>query len=791
MTILTPALFSEYTTNYYLKKDNSYFTNTTNLTLQARISQVEISLNALLNGKLYLKYNPNDLQFHGTDTLTPELEQTTLYTCLTRCVEYNILTGGYFNLSNSYSGNINGNNNYSTSNSNVVGLVNDIRDMLYQLGIYQNVVIPSLTPKNILYSQDVEPINNEDLYLILRYISKSNITFTGNINFYSPDNILIANQPIVTYIQSYINFPYQTVLSNYLQNNQPIPFITNTDVFYWNSNVNSFSTILSNYSAAIPYLTQGDIDNWNSLVTEGNLSKLNQAVSTLQSEVATNTTSIATNTTNITTNTNAISSLNSVVNTHFEDTKNVMNILQNYEYRSGTGEYSVVPFISLGNIQQIQINQHNIQTLQTGATNLSNQIQTLSNMVNNVNNEYKNYSSILQNYLPNTPIPLITQAFMNSIANIKENVTDNTNAITELTTKIDNLEQNGISPELVQEIKTNTQNVAALKTVTNSNNQSIVSLKALVDTNTNNTQNLLDILSNYSNSKVPLITTTEVTNWNNLSQQVSTNTNNILSNTNQLNTISSAINIYSSQINLFTYILGNYYVQGGASSQIPMITNDMISQIYGNTQDISNNSNAIQQNQQNITTNTNDITNLQQSYTEEPTNSEWEWLNNNNSQVASQQWVTLTTKSGKTIYRLELKLSLRNTTEDRFNMSNTYYIAQDYSSTSCNWNIGGIIGGWFFAGNTYEIPLPNGVTVSKGINIVNYGKVYVNGGANTSFTSGTTTFINPNNIQSIWVVSNSIRFPQSMKNGIIFNLGWNEGDLVCINTLLYLDFSIE
>lgn len=64
-------------------------------------------------------------------------------------------------------------------------------------------------------------------------------------------------------------------------------------------------------------------------------------------------------------------------------------------------------------------------------------------------------------------------------------------------------------------------------------------------------------------------------------------------------------------------------------------------------------------------------------------------------------------------------------------------------------------------------------------------------GANSSFTSGVTTFINSSNVSAIWVSDNQIIIPSGMVPTQKFSFGWGTGSLVCINTLLYLDFSIE
>lgn len=231
-TILSVEEFKQYTTNYYLGHNNSYFTTNTSATLLNRIAGVETSLNAMLNGKLYQKYNPLNLVFNGTHNLTPQLEKQTLLICLTKCVEYNYLTGAYVNLNNSYSGNVNGNNNYSANNSNVVGLRNDIRDMLYTLGLYNNVITPNVSPSTTLYENANNVFNNNDLYKVLRAIAQSNLTFTGTITFEDVNNIYVGSETLTSYIQSLISFPYSTILKNYITNNQVIPYLTNNNITY-------------------------------------------------------------------------------------------------------------------------------------------------------------------------------------------------------------------------------------------------------------------------------------------------------------------------------------------------------------------------------------------------------------------------------------------------------------------------------------------------------------------------------------------------------------------------------
>ena len=293
-TILTVPLFQQYTTNYYYANPYKQLSATNLANLPQRILAVETSLNSQLNGRLYQKYNPNNLTFHGTNNLTPELEERTLYICLSLCVEYNFQTGVYVNLSNSYSGNVNGTNNFSATNSNVIGMRNDIRDMLTQLGLYQNIVMGGVKPKNALNSFINPYINMKNLNSLVTFIETYDWTFNGSLTFLNPDKIMVGNELFETWIKQFIQFPYSQILTNYLTNNQSIPYMTTSQVNYWNNSIDDFTAILTNYSPTniIPLITIQDIARWNSLVTEQNLASLNKAVSSLQDAVATNTTNI-------------------------------------------------------------------------------------------------------------------------------------------------------------------------------------------------------------------------------------------------------------------------------------------------------------------------------------------------------------------------------------------------------------------------------------------------------------------------------------------------------------------
>ena len=160
-TILTLPIFKKFTTNYYLggNTTNSYYTGATVKRLPSIIANVEMNLNAMLNGRLYERYTPGAVVFHGYGNLTPQVEEQTLYQCLTECVEYRLITQQYVNLTNSYSGMVNGANNYQTQNNNVIGLRQDIQAKLSILGLYANVLIGKKVPKSTEYQTEHDGFN--------------------------------------------------------------------------------------------------------------------------------------------------------------------------------------------------------------------------------------------------------------------------------------------------------------------------------------------------------------------------------------------------------------------------------------------------------------------------------------------------------------------------------------------------------------------------------------------------------------------------------------------------------
>ena len=187
-TILSVAEFQKFTTNYYLSQTgtNGYFANPTLKRMQSIISNVELNLNAMLNGRLYEKYPPGAVVFRGYGSLTPQVEEQTLYQCLTECVEYRLITQQYVNLNNSYSGMVNGTNNYQTQNNNVIGLRQDIQAKLSLLGLYANVLLGKKVPKSTEYQDEHDghlTINFSNLQQWYGFIQNTAWNFTKPISF--------------------------------------------------------------------------------------------------------------------------------------------------------------------------------------------------------------------------------------------------------------------------------------------------------------------------------------------------------------------------------------------------------------------------------------------------------------------------------------------------------------------------------------------------------------------------------------------------------------------------------
>lgn len=186
-TILTQSDFEALTTNpYFSNTNNNYYYSTTLGNLPQIIANVEVNLNAMLNGRLYRRYNPSNLKFNGYNNLSPQLEQKTLLQCLTECVEYRLITQQYVNLNNTYSGVVNGTNNYNTANSNVIGLRQDIQAKLSVLGLYANILLGDKKPNSVLMTDTTggtNAINYNNLQEWMTFIQQTAWTFMNNITF--------------------------------------------------------------------------------------------------------------------------------------------------------------------------------------------------------------------------------------------------------------------------------------------------------------------------------------------------------------------------------------------------------------------------------------------------------------------------------------------------------------------------------------------------------------------------------------------------------------------------------
>ena len=280
-TILTQQLFNQYCNDYYLTNKTNALNQATLATLPSTIKNVELSLNTMLNGRLYKKYNPANLQFNGTANLSSEAEQDTLYSLLTEAVLYKIQTGAFVNVSNTFGGNITGLNHFQSSNSNIIGLRNDIRDKLVALNLYKNANYTNPTVNQPPQLLNDNPLTVQQASAINSWLSTNNFTLGGSWNF---GNLNIDGTPINTYVDNLINQSEgsaNSVLLNYLPNTQ-VPLITTTDITNWNTwyqnavgSYQGLTQILQNYITnapagtgnPVPLITSPDITNWNATST--------------------------------------------------------------------------------------------------------------------------------------------------------------------------------------------------------------------------------------------------------------------------------------------------------------------------------------------------------------------------------------------------------------------------------------------------------------------------------------------------------------------------------------------
>ena len=408
-TILTTQLFNQYCNDYYLTNKTNALNKATLATLPTTIKNVELSLNTMLNGRLYKQYNPSNLQFNGVGNLSASAEQDTLYSLLTEAVLYRIQTGAFVNVSNTFGGNITGLNHFQSSNSNVIGLRNDIRDKLVALNLYKNANYTNPTVNQPPQLLNDNPLTIEQASAINSWLSTNNFTLGGNWDF---ANLLIDGIPIQTYIDnqnSGSGANYNSILINYLPNT-PIPSISPADVDAWSDSVNTTTMILQNYwtnQTILPLITPNDIANWNTAYN--NTSPSFDGVSEILTNYITKKDPISGISIPLI-NSDDITNWNNAYN--YANINN--NILQNY------GENEVLPVITSGLIDSWNTAAINVD-LNTRAINNFNNV--LNNylprqavpLINSFDiklwNDTNTYASdILQNYWPRTQIPIITQA---------------------------------------------------------------------------------------------------------------------------------------------------------------------------------------------------------------------------------------------------------------------------------------------------------------------------------------------------------------------------------------------
>ena len=400
-TILTTQIFQQYNSNYQLN-----FASTTNLLngtigvmLPNIILEVEVNLNAQLRGRLYATYQPYpNTKMTGINNLTPQVEQNTLYLCLVKCVQYKLLTGEYVNLNNTFTGNIAGTNNFSASNSNIIALRNDIRDMLkllglYSIGSFENVVPTSQTPT----TNNLTP---KFAYEILQLITNTNLTFNNTISFPYVDKLLIDNQPITTWLDNQFFNELQIPLTNYKQNNTwlEIPFITSVQVSTWTTANTSLLNLLSSYvnndwniTNTLPLITSADIERWNSTPTDSNFEVLQNQVNTNTANLTGLSASVQTNTNNLNTNTKASNFMQNALfgsaidypsdGNEWWPSDGITQILTNYCGVFGSdgmlGSITAIPQITQSQVSQITTNQNDISTNTSNISKNTNAIASV------------------------------------------------------------------------------------------------------------------------------------------------------------------------------------------------------------------------------------------------------------------------------------------------------------------------------------------------------------------------------------------------------------------------------
>ena len=433
MAILTVQLFNQYCDDYFLANQNK--TNILNGAIKNRlpviITNTETALNAMLNGRLYKTYPSNgNITFKGVGELSAQDEQTTLYSALTEAVLYKIQTGAFVNLKNNYNGNITGSNNFDTSNSNVIGLRNDIRDKLVMLQLYKSATFTNPTVQATIQPQN-QPLTVQQSTQISNWLSTNNFTLGGSWNF---ANLNVDGTPISQYISnqlSTVDKGISTVLINYLPSTE-IPLITSKDIQKWNNaqsvnletinssiasltntvattnkNMTTFSqqmeTVLSPYVngsnlLTIPLITSTDITKWNNPPTVDlepwvrRFEDIGEELETINSIL-----------TNYNSN-NPVPIITSTDISNWNSTLNVSTILSNYINIPNQTQQALVPYITQADIDKWNSNSGS----SSGSSSVSIKEQIFTLTITNTwevqySNGILNYQGSILNVSPNLP----------------------------------------------------------------------------------------------------------------------------------------------------------------------------------------------------------------------------------------------------------------------------------------------------------------------------------------------------------------------------------------------------
>ena len=443
MAILTVQLFNQYCDDYFLANQNK--NNILNGAIKNRlpviITNTETALNAMLNGRLYKTYSSSgNITFKGVGDLSAQDEQTTLYSALTEAVLYKIQTGAFVNLKNNYNGNITGSNNFESSNSNVIGLRNDIRDKLVMLQLYKSATFTNPTVQATIQPQN-QPLTIQQSAQISNWLSTNNFTLGGSWNF---ANLNVDGTPISQYISnqlSTVDKGISTVLINYLPSTE-IPLITSKDIAKWNNaqsvnlepinasiaslkstvettntNLTTFSqqldTVLSPYVngsnlLTIPLITSTDVSNWNDM--SNNFIHIIPQISTALANY------------NGDHGYHEIPLITSTDISNWNTTMNVSTILSNYINIPNQTQQALVPYITQADIDKWNANSGGSTS---SGTSVSIKEQTFTLTISNTwQLQYGNGAMVYQGSILSTT-PALPSGLNISVSNVNDSIGSN------------------------------------------------------------------------------------------------------------------------------------------------------------------------------------------------------------------------------------------------------------------------------------------------------------------------------------------------------------------------------